>query len=255
MQEPILIQQEQQVYQIVFNRVEKHNAFDDNFIEILQQCLDDAAQNPEIHLVVLRANGAHFSAGADLNWMQRMVNMSEAENLIDAQKLANLLHTLYHLPKPTLSLVHGSAFGGGVGLIAATDLVLASESAQFCFSEIKLGLIPAVISPFVIEAIGARAAMAFFMTGETFSAQRAFDLQLVHRLIPDARFDIECEQFITHMTRLPVEALRLTKTLVRRVKNKAIDGTIQDITAPMIAERRTSKEGQRGILAFLNKVR
>ncbi len=255
MQDPILIEQDQHFCSIVFNRVDKHNAFDDHFIETLQHHLDSMAHNSEIHFVVLKANGAHFSSGADLNWMQRMVHMSEEENRVDAEKLAQLLDSLYHFPKPTIALVQGSAYGGGVGLIAATDLVLASESAQFCFSEIKLGLIPAVISPFVIDAIGARAAMSLFMTGEVFSAKRAMELQLVHRVISDAAFETESKQFITHMTRLPPEALRLTKTLVRRVKDTSIDAHIAKITAPMIAERRVSEEGQRGILAFLNKTR
>ena len=255
MQDAVLIEQHQHVCTITLNRTKKHNAFDDQFIETLHHHLIEASQNPTVNLIVLKARGKHFSAGADLEWMQRMVDMSEAENIIDAQKLAALLHTLYHLEKPTLSLIQGSAFGGGVGLIAATDIALATASARFCFSEVKLGLIPAVISPFVIEAIGPRATSALFMTAEIFDAQKAFALQLIHRVIPDEQFEIETTQFIKHLTTLPVEAMRQAKSLVRTVKYQPINEKLQTTTAEMIAKRRVSAEGQRGILAFLNKTR
>jgi methylglutaconyl-CoA hydratase len=255
MQEPIIVEQNQHVRTLIFNRIEKHNAFDDHFIEVLHKQLHSAAEDQNTHLVVLKARGAHFSAGADLAWMQRMALMTEEENVIDAQKLAELLHTLYHLQKPTISLVQGSAFGGGVGIIAATDIALATTSSRFCFSEVKLGLIPAVISPFVIEAIGARAATALFMSAEVFDAQKALDLKLLHRVIPDEKFEEETSQFIQHLNTLPKEAICLSKMLVRHVKHHAIDSSLQMQTAKMIAHRRVSEEGQRGIQTFLNKSR
>ncbi len=255
MKNAILIEQHQHIYTIIFNRTEKHNAFDDHFIDMLHHYLLEASNKEEVHLVVLKARGQHFSAGADLRWMQRMVEMSEAENIIDATKLAALLHTLYHLKKPTLSLIQGPTFGGGVGLIAATDIALAAESARFCFSEVKLGLIPAVISPFVIDAIGARAASWLFMSAETFDAHKALELQLIHRVIPDALFEAETTRYIEQLSQLPTEAMHLAKQLVRTVQHQPIDENIQTITATMIAKRRVSEEGQRGILAFLNKAR
>lgn len=255
MQDAVLIEQDKQVCYLTLNRPEKHNAFDDHMIEALHHHLLCASDNPDIQLIVLKAGGRHFSAGADLQWMQRMVNMSESENMRDAQKLAALLHTLYHLEKPTLSLVQGSAYGGGVGLIAATDIALCTESARFCFSEVKLGLIPAVISPFVIEAIGSRAANALFITAEVFDAPKALSLQLVHRVISETQFETESAKFIAHLAALPEEARYLAKKLVRTVKNQPIDTQLQTVTAEMIAKRRVSEEGQRGILAFLNQSR
>jgi len=241
------------VLYITLNRIEKHNAFDDSILCSLQQILDDAEKNQHVRIIVLKANGAHFSAGADLIWMQRMIEMSETENLADAKVLAQVIYALHHSQKTTLALVQGVAFGGGAGLVAACDIALAAHSARFCFSEVKLGLIPAVISPYIIKAIGERAATWLFMSAETFNAEKALQLQLVHHVIPDDMFSSTTQSYIKKISKLPPEALKLCKALVRSVAHHPIDETLQNLTAKMIAEKRVSAEGQRGIQAFLNK--
>jgi methylglutaconyl-CoA hydratase len=242
-----------QVLYITLNRVEKHNAFDDTLLCKLQEILDDAEKNEQVRIIVLQANGPHFSAGADLAWMQRMADMTETENLADAQILARVMYTLHHSEKPTLALVQGGAFGGGAGLAAACDIVLAAHSARFCFSEVKLGLIPAVISPYIIRAIGERATTWLFMSAETFNAETAAQLQLVQHVIPDDIFLSTAQSYIKKISKLPPEALKLSKALVKRVSNRPMDEALQSLTASMIAEKRVSTEGQRGIKAFLNK--
>ena len=165
----ILSEVQGHVLLITLNRMSKHNAFDDTLLADLQRTLDSARDNPSVHVIILKANGRHFSAGADIAWMQRMADFSEAENLADAKGLARLMDSLYHHPKPTIAMVQGAAIGGGAGLVAACDIAIAADTAYFCFSEVKLGLIPAVISPYVIKAIGERTAVGLFMSAETFN--------------------------------------------------------------------------------------
>lgn len=249
----VLTELQDHVLSITLNRVEKHNAFDDTLIHALQNILDEAEINEQVRIIVLKACGPHFCAGADLDWMQRMVQMSAAENLADAKALARLMYTLHHSKKPTIALVQGSAFGGGAGLIAACDIALAAHSARFCFSEVKLGLVPAIISPYVIHAIGERAANWLFMSAETFNAEKALSLQLVHHVIPDEMFLSTTQSYIKKISKLPPEALRMSKVLVRSVSTHPINEALQTFTASIIAEKRVSTEGQRGIQAFLNK--
>lgn len=249
----VLTELQDHVLSISLNRVEKHNAFDDTLIATLQKILDDAETNEHVHIIVLKACGPHFCAGADLDWMQRMAQMSAEENLTDAKALAKLMYTLHQSKKPTVALVQGAAFGGGAGLIAACDIALASHSARFCFSEVKLGLVPAVISPYVIHAIGARAASWLFMSAETFNAEKALHLHLVHHVIPDEIFASTTISYIRKLSKLPPEALKMSKALVRNVSGHPINEALQTLTASIIAEKRVSTEGQRGIHAFLNK--
>ena len=249
----LLTEIKNQVFFMTLNRMEKHNAFDDELILTLQQALNDAIQNSDVRVIVLRANGKNFSAGADLAWMQRMASFTEAENLADAQQLANLLFTLYTCPKPTLAMVQGAAFGGGAGLVAACDIAIAADSARFCFSEVKLGLIPAVISPYVIRAIGERAATWLFMSAETIDAERAANLNLIQYHVKDEALLSYTMDYVTKLINLPAEALQDCKALVRTVTNNPIDTALQTKTAGLIAKKRCSAEGQAGLQAFLNK--
>ncbi|WP_133126835.1 enoyl-CoA hydratase-related protein [Legionella nagasakiensis] len=238
---------------ITLNRVSKHNAFDDQLLANLQHLLDEANQHSKARVIVLKANGRHFSAGADLAWMKRMTNFSEEENLADAKVLANVMFTLHHSPKPTIAMVQGAAYGGGAGLVAACDIAIAAENARFCFSEVKLGLIPAVISPYVIKAIGPRAASWLFMTAETFDAKRARELQLVQHCVPEAELSDYTLNYAQQLSQQAPLAVREAKTLVQEVATKSIDEALMHKTACLIAKKRTSAEGQYGLQAFLNK--
>lgn len=238
---------------LTLNRVEKHNAFDNHLLAEMQKQLDAAIADPQIRIIVLKANGKHFSAGADLAWMQDMARFSEAENLSDALVLGKLMYTLSQSAKPTLAMVHGSAFGGGAGLAAACDITLAANSARFCFSEVKLGLIPAVISPYVVKAIGERSAKALFMSAEIFDAPKALSLNLVQHCVEAEdllEFTLNYAQQISHNA---PEAVQASKKLATHVANKKIDEELVHYTASLIAQKRVSAEGQQGLSAFLNK--
>jgi methylglutaconyl-CoA hydratase len=238
---------------LTFNRTSKSNAFDDVFLCALQEQLDAAINNPAVRVIMLRANGRHFSAGADLAWMQRMASFSEAENLADAKALAHLLATLHQSPKPTLAVVQGSALGGGAGLVAACDIAFAADTAHFCFSEVKLGLIPATISPYVVRAIGERASKWLFMSAERLDARAALNLGLIHQIIPEEELASYAHQYAHDLATLAPLAVQASKQLVHDVSGRPIDTTLQDFTADLIAKKRASPEGQKGLLAFLNK--
>ncbi|MFZ4076524.1 MAG: enoyl-CoA hydratase-related protein [Legionellaceae bacterium] len=241
------------VLYITLNRIEKHNAFDDTLIDTLQRTLDSALDDPKVRILALKANGRHFSAGADLAWMHRMASYTEAENLADAKRLARLLATLSDSPKPTLAIVQGAAYGGGAGLVAACDIALAGESALFCFSEVTLGLIPAVISPYVIRAVGERAASWLFMSGERLLAQRALTLNLIQHCVKDEDLLTYAIDYANQLVALPHQALYDCKSLVRSVAHCPIDETLQTTTASLIAKKRVSSEGQAGLKAFLHQ--
>lgn len=249
----VLTEIKDHVFIMTLNRTSKHNAFDDALLNDMQQGLDAANENNDVRVLVLKANGRHFSAGADLNWMQRMADYSEAENQSDAKVLAKLMYTLHQSPKPTIVAVQGAAFGGGVGLVAACDIAVGAQQSKFCFSEVKLGLIPAVISPYVIKAIGARAASWLFMSAEVFDAQRAYELQLIHYCVPDEElihFTLELAQKMAQHAPL---ALRDCKSLVHDIADKPINQDVMDKTAALIAKKRVSHEGQTGLKSFLDK--
>lgn len=235
------------------NRVEKHNAFDDSMLAHLELVLEEARDNPTVAVIILMANGPHFSAGADVSWMQRMADYNEEENRADAILFAHMMYTLYTCPKPTIAMVQGAAFGGGAGLAAACDITIAADTARFCFSEVKFGLIPAVISPYVIRAIGERAACELFMTAQVFNAQRAYDLKLVQHCVPENKlltFTLDLAEKITKNAPLAVKA---SKALTRLVSGQPIDEAMQILTSSLIAEKRVSAEGQNGLKAFLGK--
>jgi methylglutaconyl-CoA hydratase len=238
---------------VTLTRPEVHNAFNDTLIAELTMALQGFGSDPRVRLVVLSAQGRSFSAGADLKWMHRMSGYSEAENLKDARALANLMHTLNTLPKPTMAIVQGPAIGGGVGLVACCDIAVAAETANFCLSEVKLGLIPAVIAPYVIAAIGERAARRYFLTAEAFTAREAAELGLVHLVVPDEALEDAAKRIIRSLMKGGPEAQVAAKELIFAVSGRPVDEAVLDDTAARIARRRASEEGKEGISAFLNK--
>lgn len=237
---------------LTLNRPDKHNAFDDALIAEMTTVLQDLGRRPEVRCVLLTGAGKGFSAGADLVWMRSMAGYSEDQNLADARALARLMHTLDGLPKPTVALVHGAAFGGGVGLVACCDVAIATEQAVFCLSEVKLGLIPAVISPFVVAAIGARAARRYFQTAERFSAVEAKTLGLVHEVVGTPFLAAAGEKIVTALLEGGPVAQAAAKDLVRTVVGRSPAEVLED-TAHRIARLRVSAEGQEGLSAFLDK--
>lgn len=249
----ITSEQQDRIQFITFNRETVNNAFNDDLLFLLQTLLDEAEQDPDVRVIVLKAQGRHFSAGADINWMRRMADYSEAENEADAQVLARVMHSLYASSKPTVAMVQGAAFGGGAGLVAACDIAIASHSARFCFSEVKLGLIPAVISPYVIRAIGARQAAGLFMSAEQFEAQRAFELGLVQYVVSDDELLSFTKEYAQRIANFAPQAAKDCKSLVHSIEGQPINEALMNKTASLIAKKRVSLEGQKGLQAFLNK--
>ncbi len=237
---------------VTLTRPEVHNAFDDTLIAELSAVLGGFASDERVRAVVLGAQGRSFSAGADLNWMQRMAGYSERENLDDARALAALMRRLYELPKPTLALVQGPTYGGGVGLVACCDIAIAAETANFCFSEVRLGLIPAAIGPYVIAAMGERAVRRYFLTAETFSAREAMRFGLVHDVVPDEALRDIGRRVIKALLRGGPTAQVAAKDLILTIAGRSLDDLSEE-TAKRIARLRVSEEGREGIAAFLEK--
>ena len=244
---------ERGVASLILNRPDVHNAFDDALIGRLSDTLDELAGNDDVRVVKVIGRGKSFSAGADLNWMRRMAGYSEEENLQDARRIAHMLHKLANFPRPTLAIVHGSAFGGGVGLIACCDIAVASDRARFSLSEVKLGLIPATISPFVIEAIGARQARRLFLTAERFDAETALRLGLIHKAAPLEQLQDAADVFISQLLENGPHAMAAAKKLVAAVAHRPIDDHVLGDAAQRIALQRASEEGREGVAAFLDK--
>lgn len=240
---------------LTLNRPEVHNAFDDSLIAELTVALQDLAADPQVQSVCLAATGKSFSAGADLGWMRRMADYSHAENLSDAMALAELMRILNELPKPTLALVQGAAFGGGVGLVAACDIVLATPAAKFCLSEVKLGLIPAVISPYVVAAIGARAARRYCISAERFDAEQALQLGLVHEIVPAEALAEAADRLTRRLLQNGPQAMAAAKQLVADVSRSPLTAELIADTAERISVTRASDEGREGLSAFLQKRR
>jgi methylglutaconyl-CoA hydratase len=241
---------------ITMNRPERHNAFDDVLILELTDALRSMEAEDGVRLVVLSGAGKSFSAGADLNWMKRMAGFSKDENQRDAMGLGALMRTLAHLRKPTLARVQGPAYGGGVGLVACCDIAVASQDALFALSEVKLGLIPAVISPYVVAAIGERAARRYFLTGERIQAAEAWRLGLVHELVGDEDdLDEKIGEIVDTMLVCGPAAQREAKDLIRAVAGRPVTSELIQDTAERIARIRSSPEGREGVGAFLEKRR
>ncbi len=253
MSETVLLEQANGIAWITLNRPDVHNAFDDALIAQLSALLEQLDDDTSVRCIALRGAGKSFSAGADLNWMQAVASYSEAENKRDALALGGLLHRLNGLQKPSVAIVQGAALGGGVGLVAACDIAVASDHARFALSEIKLGLIPAVISPFVIAAIGARAAKGYALSGERFSAAEALRLGLVQQVVPAAELAARADSLCTTLASYSSDTLASVKELIHHVSGQAIDDQLLDATAERIAAQRVSLPGREGISAFLEK--
>jgi methylglutaconyl-CoA hydratase len=237
---------------LTLNRPDVHNAFDEKSIAELTRALDAVDAMPRVRAVVLLGAGASFCAGADLTWMKRMAGFDYEQNIADARALANLLHRLASLSKPTIARVHGAAYGGGVGLVACCDIAIAATEATFSFSEAKLGLIPATIGPYVIEAIGVRAARRYFLTAERFEAAEAYRIGLVHDLVPSIEeLDGRINELLGALLVAGPHAQAAAKALVRAVAHRPIDERVIADTAERIATIRASDEAREGIAAFL----
>ncbi|WP_421710138.1 enoyl-CoA hydratase/isomerase family protein [Algihabitans sp.] len=255
MQHPLFLESidERGVARITLTRTEVHNAFNDQLIAEMTTVLRGFEDDQRVRVVTLAAEGTSFSAGADLNWMRAMAGYGEADNLKDAEALAELLRTLNFLSKPTVALVQGPAFGGGVGLVSACDIAIASEEASFALTEVKLGLIPSVISPYVIAAIGQREARRYLLTGEKFSAETAYYLGLVHRVVSPHALESAGNELVETLLKNGPQAVSECKQLIFAVADRPATSEVIADTAQRIARVRVSPEGQEGLTAFLDK--
>lgn len=241
------------VARVTINHPEKHNAFDDQIIAQLTEAFTAIAVNPDVRVMVLSSKGKNFSAGADLGWMKRMANYSYEENLRDANALALMLQTLNRMPQPTIARVQGAAFGGGIGLISCCDIAIATTSANFSLSEVKLGLVPATISPYVIAAIGERAARRYFITAETFDGHTAKQIGLINEVVDTEHLDTQVKQITDALMANGPAAIAAAKQLIFDISGKAMDQDIIDHTCKTISAIRVSDEAQEGLNAFLEK--
>jgi len=241
------------VARVTLNRPEVRNAFDDALISQLAKAFRDIENDPSVRVLVLAGNGPAFCAGADLNWMKRMSGYSREQNVADARALAEMLAALDRMPKPTIARVHGPAFAGGTGLVAACDIAVGTPEAKFCFSEAKLGLSPATISPHVMRAIGVRAARRYFLTAEVFDAAEAERIGLLTFTVQKELLDKTIEDLLAHLLAGGPEAMKKIKQLIRDVAGRGVDAALIGDTAERIAEIRASPEGKEGIASFLEK--
>lgn len=238
---------------VTLNRPEIHNAFDDRLIAELSAELRRLDDDFDVRCLVLAARGSSFSAGADIGWMRRMTEYGEAENLADAEQLAELMRVLYEFSKPTIARVQGPAFGGGVGLVACCDIAVATDHASFALTEVKLGLIPAVISPYIIQAIGIRQARRYMVSAERFDAREALRIGMVHKVVGEDGLDDWIHRMTKQLTGNGPYALAACKEMIRAVAARPINAELRAECARRIAEIRVSDEGQEGLDAFLNK--
>ncbi len=238
---------------IWMNRPEVRNAFNETMIAELTQAFQAADADEDIRAVVLAGHGPAFCAGADLNWMKKMAGYSLKENQADAMGLVTMLNTIYMMKKPTVARVHGPAFAGGMGLVAACDIAVAAQDAEFCLSEVKLGLIAATISPYVVAAMGERHARRYFLTAERFTAAEAFRIGLVHDLASMEELDASVNALLAHLLSASPAAIASSKELIRTVARAPIDQTMIADTAVRIAAVRASAHGKEGIRSFLEK--
>ncbi|HEX7891824.1 MAG TPA: enoyl-CoA hydratase/isomerase family protein [Ramlibacter sp.] len=238
---------------VTLNRPEVRNAFNDEVIAELTAVFSELAKRPEVRCVVLAGNGPAFCAGADLNWMKSMADYGREENLADAAGLARMLEALYHCPLPTIARVQGDTYAGGMGLVAACDIAVSVDTAQFCLSEVKLGLIPATISPYVIRAMGARAAHRYFLTAERFGAEEAQRIGFVHQVVKAEALDGAVTALAQSLVSAGPEAVKACKKLLHDVAGHEITAGLVRRTVEGIADIRASDEGREGIQSFLGK--
>jgi methylglutaconyl-CoA hydratase len=250
--ETISVEREGQIVRLWLDRPEVHNAFNSAMIRELRAVLRDVRDDAAVRVVVLSGKGKSFCAGADLNWMREIIRFSYEQNLQESLELADFLYELYALPKPTIARVNGAAIGGGAGFLSACDIVIASSEAKFGLSEVKIGLVPACIAPYVVRRTGESLARQYFLTGERIDAHRALEIGLANAVVEAARLDAKVEEIAWLLLSSGPEALAGCKELLRRVPGMGFEEA-KRFTAEMIAGLRVSREGQEGMAAFLEK--
>ena len=238
---------------VTLTRAELRNAFNDEVIAELTAAFQTLGARDDVRAIVLAAEGPAFCAGADLNWMRRMADYSRAENLADAGRLAAMLRTIHGCPKPTVARIQGDVYAGGMGLVAACDIAVAVETAGFCLSEVKLGLIPATIGPYVVRAMGERAARRYFLTAERLDAAEALRIGFVHAVVPPERLDEQVDAIVRALCQAGPAAVAAAKRLVRDVADAPLDEALIARPVEAIADIRASAEGREGVQAFLQK--
>lgn len=253
MYETLEITRDAGVATLWMNRPDVHNAFNEQLIAELTVACRELDADDSVRVMVLAGRGKSFSAGADLNWMRRAADASVEENLHDARKLAGMLRTLAEMQKPTIARVHGAALGGGMGLASACDICIAGEGAMFATSEVKFGIIPSAISPYVIRAIGARQAHRYFQTAERISAARAADLGLAHEAVPADQLDVTVQGVVTALLQGGPRSQAAAKDLIRAVADRPVSDEVVEDTARRIATLRATPEAKEGLAAFLEK--
>ncbi|MBA5636790.1 enoyl-CoA hydratase/isomerase family protein [Duganella sp. LX20W] len=238
---------------ITLNRPDVRNAFNETTISDITLAFDQLGRDEAVRAIVLAANGPAFCAGADLNWMKKMAGYSHEENNADAMQLAEMLRTIYLCPKPVVAKVQGDCYAGGMGLVAACDIVVAVEEANFCLSEVKLGLIPATISPYVIKAMGEQAARRYFLTAERFTAQQALRIGFTHEVVAAGELDATVAAIVKALVNNSPNAVQQAKVLVRDVAGHPVTDALLADTAERIAHIRASEQGREGVQSFLDK--
>ncbi len=241
------------IARITLTRPELRNAFNDEVIQQLKAAFESVGARDDVRAVVLAAVGPAFCAGADLNWMRRMADYTREENVVDAGHLAEMLRVIYACPKPTVARVQGDAVAGGMGLVACCDMAVSVDTAGYCLSEVKLGLIPATIGPYVARAMGARAAHRYFLTAERFSAAEAHRIGFVHEVVPVEQLDAKVDELVKALASAGPVAVRACKQLVQDVAEQEIDAVLIHRTVQGIADIRASTEGKEGVQSFLQK--
>lgn len=249
----LLMTFEAKVATVTLNRPDVRNAFNEETIAELALAFDELGRNDNVRAIVLAANGPAFCAGADLNWMKKMAGYSDAENLADAAKLADMLRTIYLCPKPVVAKVQGDCYAGGMGLVAACDIAVSATEANYCLSEVKLGLIPGTISPYVIKAMGENAARRYFLTAERFSADEAHRIGFVHEVTGAHMLDAAVAAIVKSLVSNSPNAVKQAKVLVRDMAGQEVNDALLLDTAERIAQIRASAEGREGVASFLEK--
>jgi methylglutaconyl-CoA hydratase len=241
------------VAEVWLNRPEVRNAFNDGVIAELTAAFTQLGADPQLRAIVLGGHGKAFCAGADLAWMRAMADYSWEENRADAQKLADMLWTIYSCPLPVVGRIHGDCYAGGVGLAAVCDVVVAADTMQFCLSEARLGLLPGTVGPYVVRALGEQASRRYFATAERFSAGQAHRLGLVHEVVAPDALDAKVAEIVAALVANGPAAVKACKRLVQDLAGRPIDEALRADTARRIADIRASDEGKEGVQSFLNK--
>ena len=238
---------------LALNRPDVRNAFNDEMIAELTEAFIALGARADVRCIILLANGPAFCAGADLNWMRRMADYSHAENLADAAQLADMLRVIYECPKPTVARIQGDVYAGGMGLVAACDMAVSADNAQYCLSEVRLGLVPATISPYVIRAMGARAAHRYFLTAERFDAREAHRIGFVHEVVKADELDARVAEISQALVNASPLAVKACKQLVQDVAGRELSAGLIALTVKGIADIRSSEQGKEGVQSFLQK--